>query len=327
MTTRVGRLTGRIESSAVIGAILLAVFFAVGTHGLWLRNVPNTLALTAQIGIIAIGQALLMITGEFDLSVGSVFAFAGVAFITLMDFGLGAWASFGLALVLCGAIGALNGLFTLRFKVPSMIVTLGGLFVYRGLVYIMTSGLGLHIPHEERGSVLVKALGGTPLRVQSALVLLVLVAAAFVVILSLTRYGNHCFAVGADQRSAQSCGVSPIRTKWIAFITCSVLAGLSGLIVCCQESTVYASTGRNVELESIVAAVVGGCALSGGVGSIWGTVLGAFIMSSLRGGLLMMGAPSYWYISFVGLVLIVFMVLSRQIRGLYGGAFGQNGKG
>ena len=325
MRKQVGWLSRHIESSAVIGAIFLAVFFTVGTKGLWIMNLPNILALTALIGIIAIGQALLMISGEFDLSVGSVFAFAGVAFISLMDLGLGVLVSFLCAMILCGVIGAVNGLFTLRFKVPSMIVTLGALFVYRGVVYIMTRGMGLHIPHDARESLLVRLLGGAPLGFSSSILLLGLIMAVFVVVLSMTRYGNHVFAVGADAKSAQSCGVSPVRTKLIAFINCSALAGFAGIMVSCQESTVYASSGKNVELETIVAAVVGGCALSGGIGSVWGTVLGAFIMSSLRGGLLMMGAPSYWYISFVGMILIVFMVLSRQLGGLYGMS-GQNGK-
>jgi simple sugar transport system permease protein/ribose transport system permease protein len=325
MRKRVGWLSRHVESSAVLGAILLAVFFTAGTKGLWISNVPNILAFTALIGIIAIGQAVLMISGEFDLSVGSVFAFAGVAFISLMDLGAGVFVSFLGAMILCGAIGAVNGLVTLRFKVPSMIVTLGAMFAYRGVVYIMTRGLGLHIPHDARESLLVRLLGGAPLGFSSSILLLGLITAVFIVVLSMTRYGNHVFAVGADARSAQSCGVSPVKTKLIAFINCSVLAGFTGIMVTCQESTVYASSGKNVELESIVAAVVGGCALSGGIGSVWGAVLGAFIMSSLRGGLLMMGAPSYWYISFVGVILIVFMVLSRQTGGLYGMS-GQNGK-
>ena len=318
-------LSRHIECSAVLGVILLAVFFTIGTRGLWIMSLPGIIVLTAQVGIIAIGQALLMIAGEFDLSVGSVFAFAGVVFISMMDLGLGVLVAFLIAVVLSGAIGAVNGVFTVRFKVPSMIVTLGAMFVYRGLVYIMTRGMGLHIPHGARGSVLVELLGGSPLGFSSSIVLLIFITAVFSVVLSMTRFGNHLFAVGADPRSAKSCGVSIFKTKLIAFILCSALAGLAGIMVTCQESTVYASTGKNAELESIVAAVVGGCALSGGIGSVWGTVIGAFIMSSLRGGLLMMGAPSYWYITFVGMILIVFMVLSRQIGGLYGMS-GQNGK-
>jgi simple sugar transport system permease protein len=266
-----------------------------------------------------------MISGEFDLSVGSVFAFTGVAFISFIDLGFGVLLSFLCAVILSCGIGLVNGLFTLRLKVPSMIATLGARFVYRGLVYIFTSGIGLHIPHDSRDHLLVRLLGGKPLGFSSSILLLGVISVAFMLVLSSTRYGNHVFAVGADPRSAQSCGVSPMKTKMIAFILCSALAGFAGILVTSRELTVYFSTGRGAELEAIAAAVIGGCVLSGGVGSIWGAILGAFIISSLRGGLLMIGAPSYWYISFVGMILILFMVLSRLMGGSYGKP-GPNGK-
>ena len=318
MRKHAASMLNRIEASAVIGSIGLALFFTIGTKGLWLGNLLNIIELTSIIGIVAIGQALLMISGEFDLSVGSVFAFAAVVFVSLMDLGFGALGAFVGAMVVSGTVGFINGLLTLRFKVSSMIVTLGAMFVYRGLVYILTSGVERSMPPEMRTSTLVKLLGGKPLGFSSVILLLGLTMVLFVMILSMTRYGNHVFAVGADAWSARSCGVSPVKTKMIAFIICSALAGFAGIIVTCKELTAYSTTGKEVELETIVAAVIGGCSLSGGVGSIWGTVLGAFIISSLKGGLLMMGAPSYWYVSFVGMILILFMVLSRLIRGLYG---------
>jgi simple sugar transport system permease protein len=294
----------RIEASAILGAIGLVVFFTVGTRGLWIGHLTGDLEKTTIIGIVAIGQAVLMITGEFDLSVGSVFAFVAVAFVSFMHLGLGTLGAFGCALILSCCVGFLNGLLVLRFKVPSMIETLGAMFVYRGLVYILTSGVELSMPSELRTSILVRSLGGKPLGINSLIVLLCVTMAIFVLVLSSTRYGNHALAVGADPWSARSCGVSPARTKMIAFIICSVLAGLAGMVVTCSELTVYSTTGKEVELETIVAAVIGGCSLSGGVGSIWGTVLGAFIISSLKGGLLMMGAPSYWYVTFVGMTLV-----------------------
>jgi len=325
MIRRVAPVARRIESSAIIGVIILALFFTIGTKGLWLGNLSKTLLLTSEIGIIAVGQALLMISGEFDLSVGSLFAFTGVAFISFINMGLGVLLAFLFTIILSCGIGLVNGFVTLKLKVPSMIATLGARFVYRGLVYIFTSGIGLHIPHSSRNNPLVKLLGGAPLGFSSSILLLGIITAVFMALLSSTRYGNHVFAVGADPKSAQSCGVSPEKVKIIAFIICSALAGFAGIISTCRESTVYFSTGRGIELESIAAAVIGGCVLSGGVGSIWGAVLGAFIISSLRGGLLMIGAPSYWYISFVGMILILFMVLSRLMGGFYG-KLGQNGK-
>lgn len=96
------------------------------------------------------------------------------------------------------------------------------------------------------------------------------------------------------------------------------MAGLAGIIVTCQEGTVYSTTGRSLELETIAAAVIGGCTLRGGIGSIWDAVLGVFILSSLKGGLMMLGVPTYWYIAFVGMILIAFLILSKLMRGRYG---------
>jgi ribose/xylose/arabinose/galactoside ABC-type transport system permease subunit len=324
MRQHAASILNRIEASAILGSTGLALLFIVATKGIWIGNFLDTLDLTSIIGIVSIGQAFLMITGEFDLSVGSVFAFIAVVFVSLMDLGLGMFAALVCAMLLSCCVGLVNGLLTLRFKVQSMIVTLGAMFAYRGLVYILTSGVQLSVPHDLRASILVKLLGGKQLGFSSSILILVVVMMIFVMILSTTRYGNHVFAVGADAWSAQSCGISPEKTRLVAFIICSALAGFSGILVTCKELAVYSTTGQDAELETIAAAVIGGCSLSGGVGSIWGTVLGAFIISSLRGGLLMMGAPSYWYVTFVGMILILFMVISRLIRGFYGTA-DQNG--
>ena len=127
-------LAGRPEISVVIGALLLAAFVSIGTHGLWLGGVPSVLRITAQVGIVAIGQALLMTAGEVDLSVGSTFAIAGVAFLTLLDSGgLSVLPAMIVSLAMVAGLGLLNGMLTTRFRVPSMIVTLGAMFVLRGL--------------------------------------------------------------------------------------------------------------------------------------------------------------------------------------------------
>ncbi len=309
---------GRIESSAILGSLLVILFFAIGTKGLWLKNLPNILVLTAQVGIITIGQALLLTSGEVDLSVGSVFAFVGVAFILFIDWGFGVVGAFFCAILISSVIGLINGLITVKFKVPSMIVTLGALFIYRGCVYILTTGFSLTIPNRLTSHFLIRLVGGKFLGISNSIPVLILLTVVSMVILSQTRFGNHVTAVGGDPRSALSCGVSPPKIKTIAFVTCSLLAGLAGIIVTCQEGTVYSTTGRNLELDTIAAAVIGGCTLRGGVGSIWGAILGVFILSSLKGGLMMMGAPTYWYISFVGMILIGFLIVSKLMRGRYG---------
>ena len=153
-------LSGRIEASVVVGAILVALLFSAATKGMWLYNLPSLLALTAGVGIVAVGQALLMTTGEVDLSVGSVYGFAGATFILLMGLGTGVVLGAVLAIAIAAAIGVLNGFITTRFRVPSMIVTMGALFTFRGLNYLLTAGSSLSIPRPDRDSAVIALIGG-----------------------------------------------------------------------------------------------------------------------------------------------------------------------
>lgn len=307
-------LADRVEVSAVLGSVVVVLLFVISTNGAWLGNLPSVLGLTAQVGIIVIGQALLMMAGEVDLSVGSVFAFTSVAFLLLLGAGIPVLLGAVIALATAGLIGLLNGFVTVRFKVPSMIVTLGSLFIFRGLVYIATTGYSISIPRPYRNDFWVALLRGRTLGYTNSLLVLILLVAAFVFILARSRFGSHVLAVGGDLNSALANGIPTVRVKIMTFVICSVLAGAAGIVATCQSGNVYSSSGQLVELDTIAAAVIGGCTLRGGIGSIWGAVLGVFILSSLKGGLMMMGAPTYWYESFVGLMLIGFLVLSKALN-------------
>lgn len=306
-------LTGRIEASVVLGTILMVLFFATSTKGLWFTNLPSILALTSLVGIVVIGQALLMTAGEVDLSVGSVYAIASVAFLMLMDAGGGVILSALGALLLAAFVGLVNGVVTTKFMVPSMIVTLGAMFMCRGLVYILTTGFSLSIPRPLRGDLLIWLIGGKSFGFSHSIVLLLILVAVFVFVLARTRFGGHVLAVGGEPESALANGVSPAKVKIIAFVICSVLAGFAGLVATCASGSVYSSSGKLMELDTIAACVIGGCTLRGGVGSVWGPVLGVFVLSSLKGGLMMMGAPAYWYISLVGMILIGFLIATRSL--------------
>jgi simple sugar transport system permease protein/ribose transport system permease protein len=309
------RFAQRPEASVVVTAILLALFFAISTKGGWLQSIPSVLRVTAQIGIVAIGQALLMTSGEVDLSVGSVFAVVGIVFITAMDaFGLGVAPAMLMAMAAACAIGLINAVLTVRLNVPSMIVTLGAMFVYRGLAYLATGGLSLSIPSDLRHDPLVDVFQARVLNLNSSVFLLIVLAALFIFVFSRTRFGSHLQAVGGNAASALANGVSPASVKTRAFVLCSGLAGLSAIVIVLQDGSVYATSGVRMELETVAAAVIGGCSLRGGIGSVWGPVLGVFILASLKGGLMLLGAPTSWYSAFVGAILIAFLVSTAVLR-------------
>lgn len=308
-------LFGRIETSVIIGTALMVLLFVIGTHGLWLYSIPSVLRITTQVGIVAIGQAMLMASGEIDLSVGAVFGFVGVVFISLMSmFAIGPVPAALLALAVGGGIGALNGIITVRFKVPSMIVTLGGMFVFRALDYVATQGFSLSIPHDYRHVAVIEFFRARLWGINVTFLFLLILTAFFVFVLARTRLGNHILAVGGDANAALANGIPPGWTKIKAFMICSAMAGLAGILVTVQEGSVYSTSGLQMELDTIAAAVIGGCTLRGGLGSVWGTVLGVFLLSSLKGGLLMIGAPTSWYIALVGLILIAFLVSSKLLN-------------
>lgn len=308
-------ISGRPETSVVIGALLLAAFFAIGTQGAWLNALPSILRVTAQVGIVAIGQALLMTSGEVDLSVGSVFAFTSVVFLTLLEMGgFTVLPAMIAALLVAAVLGLINGILTTWFRVPSMIVTLGALFVLRGLTSAATQGGSISIPHDFREDPLVEALTGKLFGINVTVFILAALTLVFVLIFAKTRFGSHVAAVGGNADAALANGISPGWVKTRAFVICATLAGLSGLLVTCQEGAVYSTSGAKFELESIAAAVIGGCTLRGGMGSIWGPVIGVFVLSSLKSGLMMMGAPTSWYIAFVGAILVCFLVVSHLIN-------------
>jgi len=156
-----------------------------------------------------------------------------------------------------------------------------------------------------------------PLGLNVSIFWLILITIIFVIVLPYTRYGNRLQAVGRDPITALSQGISPTKTKLIAFLVCAVLASFAGVLSAPDEGYVYSSAGNDFPLESIAAAVLGGCIVGGGIGSIWGAVLGVFLLASVRIGLIMIGAPPYWYITFVGIVLILMMTVKSFGKGSF----------
>ena len=223
----------RTESVAILSCICVVMILALVTKGVWLSDVPlaTTLRTTAFLGIIVVGQALLIIGGEFDLSVGSVYAFTGLIYVWLIGglqlkvyelvpigIGLGFLPSFFIVMLLGLAIGLSHAFLVTKLRIPSLIVTLASLFIFRGLIYFITGGFPLALPEELRPSILNKILGGgSLLRFNISILWLIIITVIFTIVLSYTRYGNHLQAVGRDPITALSQGVSPTKTKLIAF--------------------------------------------------------------------------------------------------------------
>lgn len=299
---------------SMIGVVVMLVAFtAIDAGGWWsTRTLSNVIHFTAILGLIAMGQALIIMSKEIDLSVGSVYGLTGVAFITLQP-DLGVPGATIAALVIAAACGLIQGFAVVKGGLPSMIVTLGGLFTFRGVIYVWTGGSVRNFPEEARAHWLTRMFGGEILGIEAAIFWALLVLVILSVVLWMTPFGNRLLATGGNAESAASRGVLIDRTKIAAFTLCSLLAGFAGIVTLADQPQTHVTLGDLLELEAISAAVIGGCLLSGGRGSLIGAVLGAFIVISFRYELIALGAPSSWFITFIGIVLIVAVIFNQKL--------------
>jgi simple sugar transport system permease protein len=328
----VSRLLSRPEVGAVAGLVLVWVFFAVVAFDNNFVSWSATAAIlnrAAPLGILAVAVALLMIAGEFDLSIGSILGFAGMAIMLLVTpvdaggWGWALWPAVAVALALSILTGVVNGWLVVTTRLPSFIVTLGTLFIFRGLTVaitrIRTNRTQLGNLDEASGFELADTLFGAEIHLLgstfrvSVLWWVVLTVLATWVLLR-TRQGNWIFGTGGAVEAARNVGV-PVRTVKVAlFITTAFAAFLTALIQAVQFTGADALRGTGQEFDAIIAAVVGGCLLTGGYGSAIGAALGALIFAMVQQGIVITGVPGDWYQVFVGGVLVLAVIFNNYVR-------------
>ena len=280
-------------------------------------NVSNLLAFTPELGMITLGMTLLMTSGEFDLSVGSVFGFAPVVMWTLYNthtapLELG----FLIAVGMAGAIGFANGWFVTQLKIPSFLVTLGMLLVVRGTALYITDGF----PQRTwtAMSPLMKLIAGEfrlgDLRIYTSLLWFVVFAFLLGYVLTQCKAGNWIQASGGNAEAARARGVRVTQTKMFLFVLTAVIAAYAGITSSIRVSAANPNSGTGYELEVIAMVVIGGTALNGGRGTIIGTVLGVLILRTMRNGIVLVGVPGLAYNIFIGAIILVMMALHSWLE-------------
>merc|ERR1711965_959082 len=224
------------------------------------------MGITPEYIIVAIGIAILMISGEFDLSVGSVFALVPMTMVQLVHQGIPPWFAIALGLSIGIAVGFVNGFITLRFGIPSFIATLGMLYIARSLTTVATGGFPPPFPHSLPNELFVFQFEVF----RASLFWMLGVAAIAGIMLHRSNLGNWIYATGGDTGAASSMGIKTNNVKMFCFILCGFLAGFAGMIQTFRIEAPLPSQGYLLELESIAAAVIGGVSLFGGVGTIFG---------------------------------------------------------
>ncbi|CAN5820400.1 ABC transporter permease [soil metagenome] len=298
----------------LLGAIV--VFSLMSSAFLSVGNISNLLAFTPELGMIALAMTMLMTSGEFDLSVGSVFGFSAVIMWTVFN---EAWAplevAFFLAIGLAALIGFVNGVFVTRLGIPSFLVTLGMLLVVRGAALYLTSGFPQRTWQAE--STLANVLVGdfivpTPigdLRVFMSVFWFALFAVILGYILMVSKWGNWIQAAGGNPMAATARGVRVARTKIALFMLTAVMAAYAGITSSIRVSTANPNSGTTYELEVIAMVVIGGTVLGGGKGTIIGTVIGVLLLRVMRNGIVLVGVPGLAYNIFIGGIILGMMAL------------------
>jgi simple sugar transport system permease protein len=341
-------LMHRPEFGSIAGTVLVFALFGIfaGDSGMFnLDGVMNWAQVAAYLGIIAVGACLLMIAGEFDLSIGSMIGFAGTMLaVPSMFMGWPMWAAMLFAFAGCMALGGLNGYLVVRTKLPSFIVTLAFMFILRGLTLVLSthfsnstivSGVGDKITADPvthalfQGSVLhglfvwlshtgvIDTLpNGDPIvgGIPKVLVWWLLVAIGAGFVLSRTRFGNWIFTVGGDSAAAQNVGVPVRRVKISLFVFTAFCACLFGVLQVADVGSAAADRGLQKEFEAIIAAVIGGALLTGGYGSVLGACFGALIFGVVQIGISYTSFDSDWYRVFLGAMLLLAVLFNHYIR-------------
>lgn len=308
-------VSGRtIAVTVVIAVVVLILEATSGGQVLNGLNIGGALNSASELGFIAIGVTALMIGGEFDLSVGQTFVASGMTFASLYTV-IGLVPAIIAALIVAAGIGVVNGLITVTFGIPSFITTLGMYYVVAGLILLITSGSPVtanSIPKEF--NVFAGYIGHSSVRWEVIwwLGLGVVMAA----VLHRTSFGNHIFASGGAPEVARNVGVPVNGTKLLLFILCALFAGFSGIVSFAHYADMEPAAGSGLQLQAIAAAVIGGTALFGGIGTIYSGLIGSFFLGILTVGLVLSGASTIFYELFVGFVLILAVVIQARTEGI-----------
>lgn len=307
----VARPFGAVAAIIVLGTVFEIMSGSFLTTG----EIAGIFTVAAPLGVTAAGVALLMISGEFDLSVGSMYAITPIVMGELMDANWNIWLAFFTSLLVPLCFGLLHGIVTTRTGIPSFITTLGSYFLLDGAAYVITGGFPVeYFGHSVVFSILGGAFGtsGFSTMVLWMLGFTILLALA----LSCTRFGNWSFAAGGRGGIGRALGVPVARVKTLNFCICALLAGLAGCMSFANLGSSAPGSGSDYNLLAIVAAVLGGTSLFGIEGSIVGTMFGAIIVGILETGLVLVGAPGNLYEAMIGAILIAAVLLNVRLKGL-----------
>ncbi|PRW65400.1 ABC transporter permease [Actinopolyspora mortivallis] len=311
------RNSGAVSGVAAAGAliVLFAVLSVVAPSFLTVDNLFNLASQTSVKAVMAVGVTMVIITGGIDLSVGSVAALSGVVGVLLMaEHGLNPLLGILGGLAVGATAGLVNGLLVSRVGLPPFIATLGMLSVARGVVLILTGAVAVFGAPDSFRLLGQGVLGPVPIPV----LVIVLVAVVGHLVLTRTRLGRYAYVLGSNPEAARLSGVAVARHTTSVYVLSGVFAGLGGMIAASRINSGQPNFGEGLELDVIAAVVIGGASLFGGRGTVFGSLIGAFLVAVIRNGAVQLGIGTFYQNVLIGVIIWVAVWWDRYRRGKFG---------
>ena len=307
--------------TAFVGLVIIYIAFGIINPTVFSgQNVMNLLRSMSKYLLIGIGQSYLLITGNIDLSIGSVVAMSAMISATLMTMGVHPIAAILITLVCCLAVGVVNGFLVGKWQLPPFIATMGTMFVARGVAYIVngnrnTDAIASGIGKEAGQKFQDIFYYGKTLGVYNTFWIAIILFVIFFFLLSKTRTGRHIYAIGSNVEAAKLSGVSVLATTTKAYLVSAFCSFVVGLILCAQAGMGNMEAGNVYEMYGVAAGVIGGVSPLGGTGILLGTLAGAAVWQTLENGLNMIGAQVGIQRLVIGVIVVVAVLLDVVVRG------------
>jgi ribose transport system permease protein len=290
--------------------VLCVIFSLTNQRFMSLANFLNVLQQVSVIAIAAFGMTWVILLGEIDLSIGSIIAVAGMVGAQCLAFGLGFVPAIALTLLAGALLGLLNGVLTAKLLLPSFIVTVATMGIYRGLVSLPTNGAPAMILEPAWTAIGTQSFLGIPIVIWFVAVLFLFNH----ILLSKTTFGRRAYLTGGNREAALYSGIKVDRLKIMIFMISGIMAAISGILLSSRLFSAQTNAGMSYELDAIAAAVLGGTSLAGGVGTMIGTLIGALIIGVLNNGMNMMSVPYFYQLIVKGLVILIAVYLDVRSK-------------
>ncbi|MDD3715115.1 MAG: ABC transporter permease [Atribacterota bacterium] len=306
--------SGFLQKMVIFGVLLLIIIVLsfLSKSFLTVTNLNNVTRQVAFVVITGCAVTPLMISGNFDLSIGSVLGLTGMLSALFVTQSIPLWFSIILSTLVGSAIGLLNGLMVVKLRIPSIIATLGTMYAARGLALVISGGNSIHMGLGKNFTLLGRGyLGGIPI----IFIIMFLTIFLFYFIESKTILGRYTFAIGGNKRTALLSGINVGSIIILLYFLVGTLTGFSGTLMASRLGVGQAMVGSGFEFDVIVAVVLGGTSIEGGEGSIFGMLIGAFIVGFIANGLNLMGIHSFYQSIVKGVVLVGAVLLDQKLKG------------